>query len=298
MKLTQRACHLVVVFAFLSGLTSCRAPGSHGAATPSEASEKSQVPQAEPVRMPKELPVDPSIRKILITGAAGTVGSTLVRGLRERYEIRGLDIRPMPELEDSVVGSILDFDVCFEATKDIDAVIHLVNIRTKRDDADWLDCRDNMLGTRNVFEAARQNGVRRIGYSSETGVLSGLPMDVQRRADLPTRPHGGYPLSKVFAEQLGFLYAARHGIGFVSVRIGRIDPDGKTGSGTVEPLHPYDLTHADCVRVFERAVVHPGVKHEIVFGVSDSTWELYDLNHGRRVINYFPQDKSVIEPEV
>ena len=46
----------------------------------------------------------------------------------------------------------------------------------------------------------------------------------------------------------------------------------------------------DAVRVFERAVVHPGVKFEIVFGVSDSNWLLYDVDHGRRVIGYEPQD--------
>ena len=35
-----------------------------------------------------------------------------------------------------------------------------------------------------------------------------------------------------------------------------------------------------------------GVKFEVVFGVSDSTWALYDLEHGRQVIDYHPQDKS------
>ena len=54
---------------------------------------------------------------------------------------------------------------------------------------------------------------------------------------------------------------------------------------------------ADAVRVFEQAVTQPGVKFEIVFGVSDSTWQLYDLEHGRKVIGYHPKDKSRITPE-
>lgn len=239
--------------------------------------------------------MDPSIRRILITGSAGTVGATLVAGLQQRYEVRGFDIRPTTGAGDSVVGSILNFDDCLRATEGMDAVIHLVNIR--RRGADWEDCKDNMIGTHNVFEAARQNGVRRIAYSSETGVMGPQPLTVQRTVHTRTRPSGYYPLSKVFAEKLGYLYSRQHGIGFVSVRIGRIDPNGEAGSGSVEPLHPYDFSHADAVRVFERAVVHPGVEYEIVFGVSDSTWELIDLDHGRRVINYFPQDKSVIEPQ-
>ena len=252
--------------------------------------------QKRAVPMPDELPVDPSIKRVLIAGAAGTIGSTLVAGLRDRYQVSGLDIRAVPGLEDTVVGNAKDFKVCLRATKDIDAVIHLINVRSDR--GDWEDLHDNMIITRNIFEAARVNGVRRIAYSSETGVMGPLPMGLQRTVDLRTRPYGGYPMSKVFAEKLGYMYSARHDIGFVAVRIGRIDPNGEAGRGSVHALHPYDLTHADCVRVFERAIVHPGVKYEIVFGVSDSTWELLDLDHGRRVINYFPQDKSVIEPQV
>ncbi|HIM55802.1 MAG TPA: hypothetical protein EYM39_03775, partial [Candidatus Latescibacteria bacterium] len=43
---------------------------------------------------------------------------------------------------------------------------------------------------------------------------------------------------------------------------------------------------------FEQAITHPCVKFEVVFGVSDSDWPLYDLDHGRRAIGYYPQDRS------
>jgi hypothetical protein len=66
----------------------------------------------------------------------------------------------------------------------------------------------------------------------------------------------------------------------VCVRIGNFN-----GTRTTVD-HPHQLSNADCVNVFERSIVHPGVKFEIVFGVSDSTWPLYDLDHGRRVIGY------------
>ena len=38
--------------------------------------------------------------------------------------------------------------------------------------------------------------------------------------------------------------------------------------------HPHQLSNGDCVRVFKAAITHPGVKYEIVFGVSDSSWPL------------------------
>ena len=65
------------------------------------------------------------------------------------------------------------------------------------------------------------------------------------------------------------------------------------GSG----VGPHHLSHGDCVRVFERAIIHPGVRYEVVFGVSDSNWPMYDLDHGRRVLGYEPQDRAEVPPE-
>ena len=67
----------------------------------------------------------------------------------------------------------------------------------------------------------------------------------------------------------------------VSVRIGNFDPE------RTKVTHPHQLSSNDCVELFERAIVHPGVKYEIVFCVSDSSWNLYDLEHGRNAIGYF-----------
>ena len=51
----------------------------------------------------------------------------------------------------------------------------------------------------------------------------------------------------------------------VGIRIGNLKADRP------KPLdHPKQLSHDDCVRVFEQAITHPGVKWELVFGVSDS----------------------------
>src|SRR5262249_48167734 len=159
----------------------------------------------------------------------------------DRYHIRGLDLMPMPDLEDTVVGDIRDFDTVLKATQGMDAVIHLVNIRTKR--SEWEDCLDNVKATQNVLEAAVRSNVRRVAYSSETGVLGPPPITVRRTLTMIPRPQSYYALSKVFAENLGHLYAAKHGIGFVSVRIGRINRN----SGL--PKHPHDLSPGDAVRV-------------------------------------------------
>lgn len=228
--------------------------------------------------------------KILVTGAAGRVGSAVVKGLKDRYSLRGFDRVPTPELEDAVVGDITDFDGVLIATQDMEAVIHLAG--NPSSGAPWEEILpNNFIGTYNVFEAARQNGVRRIAFASRAGLLAPYPKDVMRTVDMTPRPETYYSISKVFGESLGYMYSARFDMEFVAVRIGNFKHDGDL------PTHPHQLSHADAVRVFERAVIHPGVKFEIVFGVSDSTWNLYDLKHGRKAIGYHPQDKSEVSPE-
>ena len=225
--------------------------------------------------------------KILITGAAGAVGRQLIKGLGDRYELRGLDRLPIPDLDDVIVGDVGDYATMLKATEGMGATIHLTGV-----DHDWeWVLPTNLVGTYNMLETARVNGVRRVVYASRAGVHGPQPDEITRRVDMPLQPIGLYTVSKVFGEALGFSYVQQHEMEFVAVRIGNFNRNRD------QPQHPHQLSHGDCVRVFERAVIHPGVKYEIVYGVSDSTWPRYDLDHGRRVIGYDPQDKSDWRPE-
>ena len=219
--------------------------------------------------------------KILITGAAGAIGKILVKGLRDRYILRGFDRMPMPDLDDAIVGELTDFAAVARAAQGVDAVIHLAGNPSGA--APWEEIlRSNIVGTYHLFEAARQNGVRRVAFASRAGLLAPYPEEITRTVDMPPRPQSHYSISKIFGENLGYMYASQFGIECVCVRIGNVRADRPQAE------HPHHLSHADLVRVFERAVVHPGVQYELVFGVSAGDWPLYDLEHGRRVIGYEP----------
>ena len=225
--------------------------------------------------------------RILITGAAGSVGSAVARGLKDRHELRGLDVAPMPDLPGAVVGDISEFDAVLNACAGCEAVIHLGGNASGA--VPWAEIlKNNIVGTYHVFEAARQSGVRRIAFASRSGILSPYPKNIRRTVDLPPRPESHYSCSKVFSESLGYMYASRFDMGVVAVRIGNFKRD------RLKPTHPHHLSPADAVRGFEQAIMHPGVKYEVVFGVSDSNWPLYDLDHGRRAIGYEPRDRSVV----
>ncbi len=223
--------------------------------------------------------------RILITGAAGAVGRVLAAGLKGRYQLRGFDREPQPELKDGIVGELTDYAAVARATEGMEAVVHLAG--NPLGSAPWEEIlNSNIIGTYNLFEAARLSDVRRVVFASRAGLLASYPEEITRTVDMLPRPESYYSISKVFGENLGFLYASKYGMECVSVRIGNVRADRP------EAEHPHHLSHADIVRVFERAVVHPGVGYEVVFGVSGGDWPLYDLEHGRRAIGYEPEKKA------
>ncbi len=227
---------------------------------------------------------------VLVTGAAGKVGRFVAEGLqRQGHRVRGSDIVEIPDLDETVIGDLGDFDLVRRAVEGVDAVVHLGGNPGTRP---WPEIRhNNYVGCYNVFEAAHELGVRRIAFSSRAGLLGSYPGGLRRTMDMLPRPNSLYDISKTFGEALGYMYSSRFEMEAVSVRIGNFNPDRDL------PEHPHQLSHGDCVRVFTAAITHPGVKYEVVFGVSDSDWPMYDVDHGRRVIGYDPQDVSHVPME-
>ena len=223
---------------------------------------------------------------VLITGSAGTLGRVLIAGLSERHRLRGYDLQPTAGRRRLRGGrpAVTWMGLTRAAAEGVDGIVHLGAVVGGAHR--WEDVLSaNIIGARNALEAARRAGVRRFVFASRAGLVERYPRTLTRTVDLPTRPFDDYSVSKAFGEQLGHRYHDKFGLEFVAVRIGSFRAD-RTGTG-----HPHDLSHGDAVRVFEAALTHPGVGFEIVFGVSDAVWRLYDLDHGRRAIGYHPQDR-------
>lgn len=224
--------------------------------------------------------------RVLVTGAAGSVGQCVVQGLQENHSVRGHDRVPTPHLDDHLISDLNDFTAVERAVEGMDAIVHLGGL-PGGDDWDAL-LQSNFVGTYHVFEAARKHGVKRIAYASRAGVLGPYPKDQTRTTGMVPRPVGHYTVSKVFGESLAYSYAHQYDMEIVCVRIGNFKLERDL------PEHPHHLSHGDCVRVFERAITHPDVQFEVVFGVSASNWPLYDLEHGKRAIGYEPQDVAIV----
>lgn len=224
--------------------------------------------------------------KVLITGAAGSIGSCLRAGLEGRYDLRGFDHTAASHGSDAM-GDLIDLNALKRAMQGVQVVIHLAATKKEAPFVEDL-VPNNIIGLYNVFEAAREAGVRRLVFASSVQTVAGYPKgQTIHVADAP-RPSSLYGATKVFGETLGRYYFDQHGMEFVGLRIGWFLPYD------AEPLQRglcnIWLSPHDCVRLFERAIEQPDVGYAVVFGTSITPFERLSLAEARELLGYEPQD--------
>ncbi|GGU88579.1 NAD-dependent dehydratase [Streptomyces litmocidini] len=233
-------------------------------------------------------------RTVLLTGAAGGVG-TLMRELLPPYgyELRLLDAVPVPEAPEAIVADLADRAALREAVRGVDAIVHLAGISVEADFEKIMAA--NIAGTHHLYEAAREEGVRRVVFASSNHAVGfarrpregepPLPVDV------PHRPDTFYGLSKCFGEDLAQLYWDLYGVETVSLRIGSCFPEPTS----VRMLSIW-LSPADCARLLHAALTAGEVAHTVAYGSSANTRAWWDLSSAR-TLGYAPEDDSEVYAE-
>ncbi|MFF9756361.1 NAD-dependent epimerase/dehydratase family protein [Streptomyces sp. NPDC014344] len=236
----------------------------------------------------------PAPRTVLLTGAAGGLG-TLMRELLPQYgyELRLFDLRPVDGAPDAIVGDLSDREAVREAVRGADAVVHLAGISLEASFDKILKA--NIEGTYHLYEAAREEGVRRIVFASSNHAVGHTPRphgdDPLIPVGTPHRPDTFYGLSKCFGEDLAQLYWDKHGVETVSVRIGSCFPEPTS----VRMLSLW-MSPADGARLFHAALTAEGVGHTVVYGSSANTRLWWDLGPAR-ALGYEPRDDSEVYAE-
>lgn len=165
--------------------------------------------------------------KVLVTGGAGFIGSNVIRLLLERgYEIKVLD-----NLSTGYLQNIKDFNVEFvegdirnkhlveDAVKDTRAIFHLAasigNVKSLNNPQE--DLETNGVGTVNVLEAARKNGVNKVIYSSSAAIFGEL-LTMPISEDHPQNPDSPYGVSKLAGEKQALCFSKLYNIISVCLR--------------------------------------------------------------------------------
>jgi uronate dehydrogenase len=229
-----------------------------------------------------------SLGRVLLTGAAGGLGRVLRPRLRARCSLlRVSDVAAMESAaagEEVVEAALENRAAVHELLRGIDAVVHLGGISTEQPFDAILQA--NIVGLYNVYEAARQHGVKRIVFASSNHVTGFYRQDEVIDPTMPARPDGYYGLSKAFGEDLSRFYFDRYGIETVCLRIGSSFPEPKD-----RRMLATWLSYDDLERLVVASLTAPVVGHSIIFGMSDNTTTWWD-NTPARHIGYRPQDSS------
>ena len=227
-------------------------------------------------------------KRILITGAAGEIGSTLRAGFSGAFELLRLsDVRPLGDSggrEETVIADLTDARAVARLMDGIDCVVHLGGVPRE---APWSAIlENNIAGTYNVFEAARAAGVKRVVFASSNHTIGYYRVGRRVSIDEPARPDSRYGVSKVFGEALGRLYADKHGLSVACLRIGSFRKEPADFRQLATWISPRDT-----VQLVRRCIEAPAFHFLVLYGVSANARARWD-NPYAEFIGYVPQDDA------
>ncbi len=228
------------------------------------------------------------MKRVLLTGASGDIGTRLRKLLRPIYpELILSDLKTPANLgpdETFVPADLSKFNEVSHIVNGAEGIIHLGGFSVE---GPWdTILNSNIIGAYNLYEAARQAGVRRIIFASSNHAVGFYPRSKTIAPDVTPLPDTRYGLSKMFGEGLAALYAYKHGIGTLAIRIGNVGD---------QPLDKRRLSiwlkTEDLVKLIRIGLEKPDLLYEIVYGMSDNDRAWWD-NSRARELGYQPEGKS------
>ena len=180
----------------------------------------------------------------LVTGGAGFIGSNLCEAiLNLGYKVRCLDDLSTGKQEnidlfadnenyEFVKGDIKDLDICMKACEGVDYVLHQAAWGSvpRSIEMPLFYCANNINGTLNMLEAARQNKVKKFVYASSSSVYGDEPV-LPKREGREGNLLSPYAVSKRADEEWAKQYTKHYGLDTYGMRYFNVfgrrqDPNG------------------------------------------------------------------------
>lgn len=231
-------------------------------------------------------------RRVLITGAMGRIGRALTTGLAETYTLRLHDLKPdmAPDGFDFAAADITSFEAVRPMMEGIDTVVHLAGNPSV--EAEWESILNaNIIGTRNILEAARKAGVRRVVFASSNHAMGIYDRDGEWPVyhTMPVRPDSLYGASKAMGEVLGRHYHDAFELDFIALRIGwYADEPSKAKDQPV--LRAMWLGPNDTINIV-RGAIETETTFGIYYAVSNNPDRRWDITNTMIELGYRPVDR-------
>ena len=243
---------------------------------------------------------------VLITGMSGLIGGLLKDDLtgRDGYRLTALNRRTVPGIK-TYQENICDLDSIIPAFEDQDVVVHLAANLGSDKFEDHLTT--NVIGTYNVYEAARIAGVKRVVYASSGMAVGGVefsspykeisegkydrvPNNYTLIRPDQTHPSGLYGVAKVWGEALGRHFSDKYEISVLCVRIGSVTDENKP----LQPRHrSVYLSHSDVCQILRLCIdATSHLMYDVFFATSNNKWTYRDLSHSKKIVGFAPEDSA------
>lgn len=227
---------------------------------------------------------------MLITGAAGGVGSRLAEGLREDYDLvlHGRSSEDAPPDTDFRTAELGAYDEVLSLMDGIDTVVHLAGAASP--ESPWDAVLDaNIVGQRNILEAAHQAGVRRVILASSNHAMGMYDRFEQWPVypDQIPRADSLYGVSKIFGEAIGRYYHDEYDLDVIALRIGWVSDDPLEAEEDI--LRAMWLSREDCEQVV-RCAIEAEVRFGIYYAISGNPNRRWSLTNTTLELGYRPKD--------
>jgi uronate dehydrogenase len=227
-------------------------------------------------------------RRIVFTGAAGGIGTmtrpllgALYPGLVLSDKVRPKDLTAGETFVAADLARPADVAAALEGAH---SVIHFGGYSVE---GPWDSIlQSNIIGCYNLFEVARQAGVKRVVFASSNHAVGFYPRKRKIGTNLTVRPDSRYGISKAFGEALAAMYSDKHGMVVTCLRIGNVG------------LRPLDvrrlsiwISPSDLVQLVQIGLEHPDIRFEILYGASDNAASWWDNSRAHH-LGYRPTGKG------
>ena len=230
--------------------------------------------------------------KVLVTGATGQIGRTLMEDLGERWQLTGTSRSPNPDAR-FIQLDFSDMDATVAAFSGQDAIVHMHGKANHDTDEFEPYLRSNIVDLYAAYEATRRAGVKRFVFASSNHAAGWQELAGEAAGPhVGYRPDGFYGAAKVYGEALGRYYADRYGMEVVCLRIGsykyRAQPPEWEGRRILSTW----LSARDLVNLIERSVESPGISFGVYYGVSNNARSYWDITSAVADLGYIPRDNA------
>ncbi|MFQ6120775.1 MAG: NAD-dependent epimerase/dehydratase family protein [Methanosarcinales archaeon] len=247
------------------------------------------------------------MKKVVITGTAGVIGSVLRKYLKKDYSLTLLDKTPLNERNFYLIDIAREYELLKEIVKGHDTIVHLA-WDAREDIKSKIAIPENKMMAENVYKAALEVNVPKVIMASSIHTVGGYinwnkppySFIVKKEfdklqnlslisTDIEPLPDSPYAETKVYIERLGRIYSAK-GLSVICVRFGGINPSNSPFTDEIGYSSIW-LSHKDCAELIKKCIDVEKIPNNflIIFGVSNNTYRIHDISNP---LGWIPKDNA------